>query len=92
MRLVSLEEWIDKLPQLGRRLVLEHAGLQMRDLVEAVHVELADKGRKVGVLEEPRKELFSETLVVGNEEGVSRLGPVDQIVRVVVGDHAGGQR
>ena len=68
---VSVEVGIGKLPEFAflRGVVLEGTLLEVRDLVEAIHVELADKGGEAVVLEEAGKHFISETDVVGHEEG-----------------------
>lgn len=61
-----------KVPKLGLRLArsrLEHALLEVRDLVEAVHVELAHEGGEVLMLKPAPEDLAREALVVEDCEG-----------------------
>ncbi|KAI3482057.1 hypothetical protein L1887_55321 [Cichorium endivia] len=88
--MVAVEVRVGELPELGLlgRVVLERALLEVGHLVEAVHVELADKGGEAVVLEEAREHLVAEADVVGDEEGGAVGRPADELVGVGVVDHA----
>ena len=62
-----------KVPKLGVRIGAEHALLEMRDLVKAVHVELADKGAKVFVLEPASEDFACEALLVEDWNAGARV-------------------
>ena len=49
--LTSMEIGVTKIPKVGFRTGSEDALLEVGDFVKTVHVELANKGRKVLVLE-----------------------------------------
>ena len=51
--------------------------IRMADLSKAVHIELADEGSKVAVLEVDREDLLREPADVVDAEGVTRRGPTD---------------
>jgi hypothetical protein len=61
-----------KVPEFGVRVGTEDALLEMGDLVKAVHVELADKGAKVLVLEPTPEDLTRESLLVEDWDGGQR--------------------
>lgn len=62
---------------------------QAHAFVEAVHVELADKGRVVVVFEEMGDEVFGKLFFVRNDEGISIVGPPDKLFVWRVVDEAG---
>ena len=53
--------------------------IRMADLSKAVHIELADEGSKVAVLEVDREDLLREPADVVDAEGVTRGGPTDNL-------------
>lgn len=59
--------------------------------MEAIHVELSDKGAKVGVLEEAREELPADSVRREDDERVASVGPVDEVTRRRIIDHSVGQ-
>lgn len=87
---IAVEVGIGEFPELALlgRVMLERALLEMRHLVEAVHVELTDKRGEAIVLEEARKHLVTETDVVGYEEGGAVGRPADELVGVGIIHHA----
>lgn len=64
VRLTMQKMWVFKVPEFGVRVGTEDALLEMGDLVKAVHVELADKGAKVLVLEPTSEDFARESFLV----------------------------
>ena len=64
VRLSTQKVGVFKVPELGVRVGTEDALLEMGDFVKAVHVELADKGAKVLVLEPTSKDFACESFLV----------------------------
>ena len=67
--LTTQKVWMFKVPEFGVRVGTEDTLLEMRDLAKAVHVELADKGAKVLVLEPTPENFTRESFLVENWSG-----------------------
>ena len=82
----------------------EDALLEMRNLVESIHIELANEGSKVLVFKPPGKNFASETFVIKDYEKISRkeekgeeeqteerisgVCPADEVLTVDVTQHS----
>ena len=73
--LTAAEVRMLEVPRLRVRLAHKYTLLQMGNLVEAIHVELPDKGSELLVLEPPPKYLSGEAFMVEHYRGETRLGP-----------------
>ena len=72
--LSAMEVGVLEVPYLGVGVALEDALLEVGDLVEAVHVELADEGGELLVLEPASEDLAGEALVVEHWGRIGKRG------------------
>ena len=62
--MTAVEVGMFEMPRFSITVAPENALLQMWDLVEAIHVELTNKGLEVLVFEPPPEDLPCETFVI----------------------------
>lgn len=70
---------VREIPELGVGVAPQHSLLQMGDLMESIHVQLANERAEILVLEPAPQHFSGEALVVENFMYITLLHPIEYV-------------
>jgi hypothetical protein len=79
--LPAVEIRVLEVPKFGFGIALQDTLLEVRYLVESVHVQLANKGGEIAMLEKSRQDIVCKALVLKDEKRVTGIRPSYKFVR-----------